>query len=205
MTSPSPAPGPGSRQPLILASASPRRSELLTQAGIAFETRPALIEELADEELSARELCLINAESKALEVAARYPERIVLGADTVVALEGRTFGKPRDLAEARSMLEALSGRIHEVLTAVCIVHRSADRMCRFVESTRVKFRPAAEIDFDAYLARVHPLDKAGAYAAQEDEGSLIEHLEGSLTNVVGLPVDRVAAALRERFPDAGVE
>lgn len=187
---------------ITLASTSPRRSDLLTQAGIPFEIRPAYIEELTDPELSARELCVINAESKALEVANRFPGRLVLGADTVVSLDNRTFGKPADLAEARRMLEVFCGRIHEVLTGVCLVHREGEKMIRFVESTRVKFRPPEEVDLDAYLASMDPLDKAGAYAAQEDEGRLIEHIEGSMSNVVGLPIERLLENLREHFPGA---
>lgn len=185
---------------LILASTSPRRSDLLAEAGIPFEARPAYIEELSDPELSARELCLINAESKALEVASRFPSQIVLGADTVVALDNRTFGKPRDLEEARTMLETLCGRVHEVLTGVCLMHRDTNKMCRFVESTRVKFRSRDAVDLDAYLASINPLDKAGAYSAQEDDGRLIEQLEGLMSNVVGLPVERVQSALQEHFP-----
>lgn len=185
---------------LILASTSPRRSDLLAEAGIPFEVRPAYIEELSDPELSARELCLINAESKALEVASRFPAHIVLGADTVVALDNRTFGKPRDVEEARTMLETLCGRVHEVLTGVCLMHRDTNKMCRFVESTRVKFRSRDAVDLDAYLASINPLDKAGAYSAQEDDGRLIEQLEGLMSNVVGLPVERVHAALQEHFP-----
>ena len=145
---------------------------------MSFQVEAARIEELSDPALTARELCLINAESKAFEVAARFPGRVVLGADTVVSLDNRTVGKPRDLVEARAMLETLSGRIHEVLTGVCLIHRAGEKMCRFVESTRVKFRPRDEINFEAYLQSIHPLDKAGAYAAQEDEGLLIERLEG---------------------------
>jgi septum formation protein len=174
---------------------------LLTAAGVAFEVQPALIDELTDPELSARDVCLINAESKALEVAARFPSRVVLGADTVVSLDNEVFGKPRDLAEARQMLERLCGRVHEVLTGVCLVHRDGEKMCRFVESTRVKFRPVSEVDLDGYLAAVHTLDKAGAYAAQEDEGRLIACIEGLLSNVVGLPVERVMAELDAHFPD----
>ena len=185
---------------LLLASTSPRRRDLLIEAGVNFQVEAAQIEELSDSDLTARELCLINAESKALEVATRFPNRIVLGADTVVSLDNKTFGKPRDLAEARAMLEALSGRIHEVLTGVCLVHRDGEKMCSFVESTRVKFRPREAIDFEAYLQSIHPLDKAGAYAAQEDEGRLIECLEGSMSNVIGLPVEQVLAAIDEHFP-----
>lgn len=125
---------------------------------------------------------------------------MVLGADTVVALANQTLGKPRDLVEARAMLESLCGRVHEVLTGVCLWHRSGEKMCRFVESTRVKFRPLDAVNLDAYLAQVHTLDKAGAYAAQEDEGRLIECLEGSLSNVIGLPIERVLATLDEHFP-----
>lgn len=156
---------------------------------------------MADSALSSRELCLINAESKALEVASRFPNRIILGADTVVSLEGKTYGKPRDLAEAKSMLEQLAGHIHEVLTGVCLIHRDGQKMCRFVESTRVKFRPLNALDLDQYLATVHTLDKAGAYAAQEDGGRLIECLEGSMSNVIGLPVEAVLAALEKHFPE----
>lgn len=166
-----------------------------------FQVEAAQIEELSDSELTARELCLINAESKALEVANRFPNRIVLGADTVVSLEGKTYGKPRDLAEAKGMLEQLAGRIHEVLTGVCLVHRDGQKMVRFVEATRVKFRPLNAVNLDEYIATVHTLDKAGAYAAQEDAGRLIERIEGSMSNVIGLPVEAVLAALEKSFPE----
>jgi septum formation protein len=176
---------------------------LLTAAGVPFSVEPAQIEELSDPALSAREICLINAESKALEVAARFPTRVILGADTVVSLDGVVFGKPRDLTEARQMLTRLCGRVHEVLTGVCLVHRRGEKMCRFVESTRVKFRPLGEVDLTAYLDTVHTLDKAGAYAAQEDGGRLIAHIEGLLSNVVGLPVERVVTELEAHFPGFG--
>jgi septum formation protein len=136
-----------------------------------------------------------------LEVATRFPNRIVLGADTVVSLEGKTYGKPKDLEEAKSMLEQLCGRVHEVLTGVCLIHRDNQKMCRFVESTRVKFRPLNAVNLDEYLATVHTLDKAGAYAAQDDNGRLIECIEGSMSNVVGLPVEAVLVALEKHFPD----
>ena len=97
------------------------------------------------------------------------------------------------------MLDELCGRIHEVLTGVCLVHRSQGKLCRFTDSTRVKFRARREVDLDDYLRSIYPLDKAGAYAAQEDHGRLIECVEGSMSNVIGLPVERVVMALRERF------
>ena len=99
------------------------------------------------------------------------------------------------------MLEQLAGRIHEVLTGVCLVHRNRQRMVRFVEATRVKFRPLNAVDLDQYLATIQPLDKAGAYAAQNDEGRLIERIEGSMTNVIGLPMEAVLANLEKHFPE----
>ena len=184
---------------LLLASASERRRELLRGAGIEFQTEVAQIEEVAGEGISARTLCLLNAQLKAVEVASRFPNHVVLGADTIVSFEGRIFGKPHDTLEARAMLEALCGRIHEVLTGVCLVHQNQGKLCRFVESTRVKFRSRGEVDLEEYLQSIHPLDKAGGYAAQEDHGRLIECVEGPMSNVIGLPVERVVAALKERF------
>lgn len=99
------------------------------------------------------------------------------------------------------MLEALCGRVHEVLTGVCLVHREQNKMTRFVEATRVKFRPLAEVDLDVYLREIPVLDKAGAYSAQEDEGRLIEQIEGSLSNVVGLPMERLNETLAAHFAD----
>jgi len=186
---------------LVLASSSPRRRHLLSEAGISFEVDVPQVQELAGPEWTAHALCVANAELKARDTAARFPGRVVLGSDTVVSLDDEVFGKPRDLDEARSMLSRLSGRIHEVLTGVCLFLRAEEKMCLFVESTRVKFRDRASVDLEAYLADVHVLDKAGAYAAQEDQGRLIECIEGSMSNVVGLPVERVEAALRLHFPD----
>jgi nucleoside triphosphate pyrophosphatase len=189
----------GTRIGLLLASTSPRRHNLLRKAGIDFQIEAARSEEFTGGHWKARELCLLNAERKALEVASKFPERIVLGADTIVSLDGKIFGKPGDLGEARAMLEQLCGRIHEVLTGVCLVQMSERKRCRFVESTRVKFRPRKVVDLEEYLGSIDPLDKAGAYAAQEDNGRLIECIEGSMSNVIGLPVERVLAALKKHF------
>ena len=190
---------PTARATLLLASASPRRRDLLRKAGVDFRVEAARTEELAGGEWTARELCLLNAEQKALEVASRFPDCVVLGADTVVSLEGQVFGKPADFDKARAMLERLCGRVHEVLTGVCLVQKSERKLFRFVESTRVKFRSRQTVDLEDYLRSVHPLDKAGGYAAQEDQGRLIECIEGSMSNVIGLPVERVLAALNEHF------
>ncbi|PTX95949.1 septum formation protein Maf [Spartobacteria bacterium LR76] len=185
---------------LILASGSPRRKDLLHEAGLAFSIESAQVVELSGIEWTARELCLANAELKAGEVAHRIPDAVVLGADTVVALDDRVFGKPADLDEARAMLSTLCGRVHEVFTGVCLMHRESNRVCRFLEATRVQFRPLEDVDLDDYLSTVHTLDKAGAYAAQEDNGRLITCIEGLMSNVIGLPIERVLDALTEHFP-----
>lgn len=181
---------------VVLASASPRRRELLETAGFELIVRPAGVDELTGS-LAPRDLVAANARLKALDVAASFPDDIVLGADTVVVLDGEILGKPRDMDHAAEMLGRLSGRVHEVLTGVCLT-RGGD-LCLFVESTRVSFRSLDHSAIASYLAEIDPLDKAGAYAAQEDRGRLIAHLEGSLENVIGLPVARVIEALRRHF------
>jgi septum formation protein len=162
------------------------------------------VEEIAGG-LPPRELVLANAELKAFSVAASLRGELVLGADTIVVLDGEVLGKPRDLCHAREMLGRLGGRIHEVLTGVCLLRGGTAARCRFVESTRVAFRPLDEGAINSYLAEIDPLDKAGSYAAQEDRGRLIEQIEGSLENVIGLPVARVIAAIEAHFsePPAG--
>lgn len=179
----------------ILASASPRRAKLLTAAGFDFAIAADAVDEVPAGAIPARELCRENARRKAMAASFFRREHVVLSADTVVVLHGETFGKPTDLTHARQMLASLCGQTHEVLTGVCIVHASVNRRMEFVESTRVRFRHLHDVCIDSYLARVNPLDKAGAYAAQEDEGALIEEMEGSHSNVVGLPIERVREAL----------
>lgn len=144
---------------------------------------------------SPEQVAIDNATRKALAVALRHPGRMVLGSDTVVACHGRLFGKPSDLDDALRMLRALSGHVHEVTTGVCLVCN--DRHHAFFETTRVRFRPASEIDFGSYLQRINPLDKAGAYAAQEDNGELIASIDGCRDNVIGLPVKRLLGELSD--------
>ncbi len=182
--------------PLILASASPRRRELLRQCGVDFEVVPAEVPEVHDPALTARELCLINAHRKARVVAKRHPDRLVLGADTLVTLDSRVLGKPADLAEAFEMLEALQDRTHRVVTGVCLLHLRPHREVLFAESTEVTFRPLDEAAIRQYLSRIQPLDKAGAYAIQEHGDLLVAEINGSYSNVVGLPVERVLEHLR---------
>lgn len=188
------------RPPLILASASPRRVELLRRIAPQFSVAPSHAPEIDDGALAPRALVELNARRKALAVAERYPDHLVLGADTLVFLDGRALGKPADQSQAAQMLERLSGRAHEVITGVCLVHLRAARMRVFAESTRVRFLEFGAETVAEYLAAVDVLDKAGAYALQERSELLVEHVEGSRSNVVGLPVEAVQAALAQ-WPD----
>jgi len=195
--------GPVPRR-VVLASASPRRRYLLESAGFEVLVRPSSVEEFSGG-LAPRSLVLANAEMKAMEVAASTSGDLVLGADTIVVLDGEILGKPRDLAHAAEMLRRLSGRTHEVLTGVCMLRGGTVARCSFVESTCVAFRSLEEGMIGAYLQEINPLDKAGSYAAQEDRGRLIERIEGSMENVIGLPVARVIEAMENHFaePEAG--
>jgi len=130
---------------------------------------------------------------------------VVLGADTVVVLDGHILGKPRDLEDATRMLRLLAGRTHEVLTGVCMLRGGTVVRCSFVESTLVAFRPFDEAMIADYLKDINPLDKAGSYAAQDDRGRLIERIEGSMDNVIGLPITRVIEALELHFAESEAE
>jgi septum formation protein len=185
-------------RPFILASSSPRRKSLLSEAGLTFEVHVPDVTEAEAGRFPPRKLCAHNAEIKAREIAKRHPGRLVVGADTIVVLGDEVFGKPGNLSAARGMLERLAGKTHEVLTAVCVTQRAEEDLhIQFVETTRVRFRPLQEIDLNAYLSRIDPLDKAGAYAAQEDEGALIAEIQGCQQNVIGLPVPRLLEVLRQ--------
>jgi septum formation protein len=183
--------------PLILASASPRRRQLLAEHGYPFRAVPPEVPEVAPTHLTPAENVLHNARAKAEAVAVRYPFEVVLGADTLVACDGQIFGKPASMDAALTMLRRLNGRAHEVYSGVWLVRAASHRQRGFVEVTRVRFRRLAIPRLRQYLERIQPLDKAGAYAAQEDDGELIERVEGSFTNVIGLPMEKLAVALRE--------
>jgi septum formation protein len=182
---------------LILASASPRRRSLLAGLGLPFRTVVSNTPETAAAHLTPREICLNNAIAKARAVARHHPRALILAADTEVALDHRVLGKPVDLAQAAEFLRRLSGRTHEVLTAVCLWRQSPRLGRSGVAHTRVTFQPLSETQITDYLARVKPLDKAGAYAIQEQGETIIEAIHGSLTNVVGLPLDLVRRLLAE--------
>lgn len=185
---------------LVLASASPRRRLLLAEHGYEAEGRPAGVEESEAPWLSVRELVLLNAGRKCAAVARGRPGEVILGADTLVALDGAALGKPRDLAHASEMLARLSGREHQVFSGVCLA-RGGEKALRvsFVEETRVTFRPLGPAEIAAYLALIDPLDKAGSYAAQERHEMIIAGTEGSWSNILGLPMERLAKVLAGRF------
>ena len=178
---------------LILASQSPRRRELLSDAGIRFTVVPSLFEEKG-EGLSPQETVLRFAEGKAEEVFHRYPEAAVLGADTVVALDGEIFGKPHTENGAKEMLRRLSGRTHSVFTGVCLIADGVKKQA--VCETHVTFYELSEEFIEEYVREVRPLDKAGAYGIQ-DGYSIVKSYEGSYTNVVGLPMGLVREYLKE--------
>jgi septum formation protein len=188
--------GPASRI-VVLASSSPRRSDLLKAHGVPFEIVVPEVEELSGSAISPVELVRKNAQLKARDVATRMPDRIVLGADTVVAFGGRVFGKPRSWEEAEEMLGILNGQAHEVLSGVCIHHAATAREILFTESTRVTFHSRTAEERRLYLDRIHPLDKAGSYSAQSDDGFMIKEIRGLMSNVVGLPVERLLTKLTD--------
>ena len=188
-----------SRKLLVLASASPRRRELLQAAGLEFVTAVVEGPELDDPSLGLAALVAANARAKALEVAVQHPQAVELGADTLVWLDGRALGKPADADDARRMLRVLSGRVHEVATGVHLLRLEPRQQVEFQEITRVSFRVLDARVIEEYLAAVNVLDKAGAYALQEYGELLIESVQGSRSNVVGLPVERTLAALERNF------
>ena len=179
---------------LILASGSPRRRQLLAAAGIRFFCQAADVDEASLPGETAAELVQRLAARKARQVAASRPGRLVLGADTVVVLDGVIYSKPADLAAARAMLLALSGRSHQVLTGVCLF-RQLDRRREVSRiwacTTSVTFRPLTPDDVEAYFRRVDPLDKAGAYGIQEHGDMIVARVDGLLSNVIGLPVEEL--------------
>jgi len=182
---------------IILASRSPRRRELLAQVGLAFAVAPADV----DETVRPGESPDAYAERLALEkarAAAKGREKgTVIAADTIVVADGAIFGKPADENEARRMLHVLSGRRHEVLTALAVLDVSTERTSVRTSVTQVWFRDLSEREIDAYIATGEPLDKAGAYGIQERGALLVERIEGCYSNVVGLPLSLLGEMLRE--------
>jgi septum formation protein len=181
---------------IILASGSPRRRELLQLLGKPFEVVASNAPETASEHMTPFEACQLNAYRKARVVAKKFPDALVIGADTEVALGHRLFGKPATLKEAVAMLLKLQGKVHSVVTGVCLLHLRKHRQFCFAELTNVRFRRLSRAQRWEYLKSINPLDKAGGYAIQENGHLLVESIEGSFSNVVGLPMERLEAELK---------
>ena len=183
------------RPPFILASASPRRRELLAGLGVEFEVVAARVVEHEHPATDPRVMVAHNAALKADWVAVRRPEAFVLGADTTVFIDGAALNKPRDAAEARSMLRRLSGRTHTVFTGLALRRLEEGLAIDEGVASAVTFHPLDEARIEAYLSRVNTLDKAGGYAIQEHGDLIVAGHTGSFTNIVGLPVETVKQIL----------
>jgi septum formation protein len=193
---------------VILASSSPRRRELLQLVLDEFAIAPAEVDERPVPKESAEQTARRLAREKALQVVPQYPASLVIAADTVVVVPGRgggetILGKPNDPADATRMLASLSGKTHTVLTAVCLV--SPRGLSAFCERTEVTFRRLDRAEIEAYVGSGEPMDKAGAYAIQGRAAQFVERVEGSLSNVIGLPLEALVEALRSLEPDLRVK
>lgn len=190
------------RVPLVLASQSPRRRQLLDRLGIPFTVEPSFAEETLPPDLAPGAAVEQLASRKAEAVAPHHPGALTLSADTIVVLEGHVLEKPAGPAEARAMLGRLAGRTHTVYTGLALVHPASARHATAHEATAVTFAPLSDEEIGAYVATGSPLDKAGGYGIQDDLGALfITGIEGDYYNVVGLPLHRLYRTLRSHFAD----
>ena len=180
-------------KPLILASGSPRRRELLAKMGYAFEICAPDVDEHVTGH--ARDIVYTLAQRKAQAAAAHYREGVVVASDTLVSLDGKPLGKPADAEDAHRMLRALSGREHEVFTGVCVLDAATGRCETRAVRTGVTFRDLSGEEIDAYISTGEPMDKAGAYAIQGGAGAFVSKLDGELENVIGFPVVEVREML----------
>ena len=180
----------------ILASASPRRRELLAQLGLSFMVLPSRLQEINRSGMRPHVHATYFAEAKAKEVANRHPHNWVLAADTIVVLGEEILGKPVDFAEASSMLSRLSGQSHLVITGICLMHQSMEVMESERVETKVFMRSLSAEDIAGYVRTGEPMDKAGAYGIQGIGGCLVKRIEGSYSNVVGLPLCETLELLR---------
>jgi len=180
---------------LVLASSSPRRRELLQRAGLVFEVVPSPADEIHDATMEPAALCEENAELKAAAVAEILPDATVIGADTLVFIDGEPLGKPATIEVALATLRRLAGRTHQVCTGVCVIFPGGRRQT-FHALTDVTFLPLTDEQIAGYFSLVNPLDKAGAYGIQEHGELIIAGISGSFENVMGLPVEKLIAALQ---------
>ncbi|EEM15162.1 MULTISPECIES: Maf family protein [Bacillus] len=185
---------------LILASGSPRRKELLELAGVPFEIVVSEIEETIGAYSSPADIVMSLALQKASAVVENQEDSVVLGADTIVTYESRILGKPKDEAEAKEILQLLSGKTHEVYTGVALI--SKEKTVTFYERTEVTFWELTEEEVDAYIATKEPLDKAGSYGIQGKGSIFVQHIQGDYYSVVGLPIARLVRELKQFDNDA---
>lgn len=180
---------------LILASQSPRRRDLLSMLGLEFTVVTADIDETMDETLSVEDAVAEVCKRKAEAVAIQHPHDTIISADTIVVVDGKVLGKPRNEDHAKEMLRSLSGRSHTVMTAFCLWEKG--KAVTHVEQTHLRFKPLSEEEIAAYVATGSPMDKAGAYGIQDQASIFVEALEGDYYNVMGLPVCALVKALRK--------
>jgi septum formation protein len=183
--------------PLILASASPRRQEMLSSLGMEFEIIPSDVDEIFLQDETPENHVIRLALTKAMKVAEKHRGRWVLAADTIVAIDGKVLGKPPDKREAEGMLQLLSGREHRVITGYCVLQSSTGKSRQGMVVTRVTFKALSPGEIRWYLATGEPFDKAGGYAIQGKAAFMAKEINGSYTNVVGLPLSEVIEALQE--------
>ncbi|WP_300668101.1 nucleoside triphosphate pyrophosphatase [Desulfoluna sp.] len=181
---------------LILASQSPRRKDLLEEAGVLIDIIPSHADEILPQGVKPAGCAMALACIKARDVAKTHPEQWVLGADTLVVVDDMILGKPESNDDARRMLRALSGRAHQVCTGFCLIHTSLGREICEVVTTDVTFKELSEAEISWYIATGEPFDKAGAYGIQGKGASLVKAITGSYTNVVGLPICEVVEHLK---------
>ena len=182
---------------LILASASPRRREILSSMGYEFQVVPSGVDEIVYPHRTPEETAEDLARQKAEDIAKRFPEDLVLGADTIVVLDGQVLGKPTDTEDAVRMLQELSGREHQVITGVALVG-GGEEHC-FSVTTKVWMMDAPDDMISAYVSSGEPMDKAGSYGIQGKGAMLVEKIEGDYFNVVGLPIQKIARVLAESY------
>ncbi|MBM4046159.1 MAG: septum formation inhibitor Maf [Planctomycetes bacterium] len=181
---------------LVLASASPRRRQLLAQLGCPFDVAVPEADEQLDASVSPRELAQRLARLKAESVAKTFPDALILGADTLVATGGELIGKPADRQDAVRILSRLSGTRHRVITGICILDAASGQTWQDAEETWVTMRPMSRAEIEAYVDSGEAMGKAGAYAIQETGDRYVEKVEGSFSNVVGLPLELLARMLK---------